>query len=50
MFQFNSFNLAPFEFENWAVITLGGIPNKMQVGDMGVDSRIYPVSILLRPG
>ena len=25
-----------FEFENWAVITLDGIPNKVQVGDMGV--------------
>ena len=34
--------LPPFEFENWAVIALGGIPNKMQVGDMGIDGRIYP--------
>jgi hypothetical protein len=25
------------EFENWAVIALGGIPNKVQVDDMGVD-------------
>ena len=25
-----------FEFENWAVIALGGIPNKVQVGDTGV--------------
>ena len=33
-----------FEFENWAVIALGGIPNKAQVGDMGIDGRIYPVS------
>ncbi len=33
----------PFEFENWAVIALGGIPNKVQVGDMGVDGRIFPV-------
>ncbi|MGD0461082.1 MAG: DNA methyltransferase [Tepidisphaeraceae bacterium] len=32
-----------FEFENWAVIALGGIPNKVQVGDMGIDGRIYPV-------
>jgi hypothetical protein len=32
-----------FEFENWAVIALGGIPNKVQVGDMGVDGRIFPV-------
>ncbi len=35
--------LPPFEFENWAVIALGGIPNKAQVGDMGIDGRIYPV-------
>ena len=33
-----------FEFENWAVVALGGIPNKVQVGDMGVDGRVYPVS------
>jgi hypothetical protein len=32
-----------FEFENWAVNALGGIPNKVQVGDMGVDGRIFPV-------
>lgn len=36
--------LPPFEFENWAVIALGGIPNKAQVGDMGIDGRIFPVS------
>lgn len=35
--------IPPFEFENWAVIALGGIPNKAQVGDMGIDGRIYPV-------
>ena len=34
--------LPPFEFENWAVIALGGVPNKVQVGDMGVDGRIFP--------
>lgn len=32
--------LPPFEFENWAVAALGGIPNKAQVGDMGIDGRI----------
>jgi hypothetical protein len=32
-----------FEFENWAVIALGGIPNTIQIGDMGIDGRIYPV-------
>ena len=35
--------IPPFEFENWAVIALGGIPNKAQVGDMGIDGRIFPV-------
>jgi len=35
--------IPPFEFENWAVIALGGIPNKTKVGDMGIDGRIYPV-------
>ena len=35
--------LPHFEFENWAVIALGDLPNKVQVGDMGVDGRIFPV-------
>jgi DNA modification methylase len=38
--------LPPFEFENWAVIALGGIPNKAKVGDMGIDGRVYPVSAM----
>ncbi|HLX63150.1 MAG TPA: DNA methyltransferase [Planctomycetota bacterium] len=33
-----------FEFENWAVNELGGVANKVQVGDFGIDGRIYPVS------
>jgi DNA modification methylase len=41
--------IPPFEFENWAVIALGGIPNKAQVGDMGIDGRIYPVSAAPAP-
>jgi DNA modification methylase len=36
--------IPPFEFENWAVIALGGVPNKAQVGDMGIDGRIFPVA------
>ena len=28
------------------MIALGGIPNKTQVGDMGIDGRIWPVSAL----
>jgi hypothetical protein len=31
------------------VIALGGIPNKTQVGDMGVDGRICPVSSSVAP-
>jgi hypothetical protein len=38
--------MPPFEFENWAVIAIGGLPNKTQVGDMGIDGRLYPVSSL----
>ena len=41
--------LPPFEFENWAVIDLGCIPSKVQVGDMGVDGRIFPVSSSAAP-
>jgi SAM-dependent methyltransferase len=36
--------IPPFEFENWAVIALGGIPNKTQTGDMGIDGRIFPAT------
>jgi hypothetical protein len=44
--------IPPFEFENWAVIALGGIGNKAQVGDMGVDGRIFPVGATpqVKPG
>jgi site-specific DNA-methyltransferase (adenine-specific) len=38
--------LPPFEFENWAVIALGGVPNVAKVGDMGIDGRIYPISAI----
>jgi hypothetical protein len=38
--------IPPFEFENWAVIALGGIKNKAQVGDMGIDGRVYPLSAM----
>jgi len=41
--------IPPFEFENWVVIALGDIPNKVQVGDMGVDGRIFPVSSSAAP-
>lgn len=38
--------LPPFEFENWAVIAVGGTPNKAHVGDMGIDGRIFPMSAI----
>lgn len=41
--------IPPFEFENWAVIALGGIPNKAQVGDMGIDGRVFPISSIPKP-
>jgi DNA methylase len=41
--------LPPFEFENWAVIALGGIKNATQVGDMGIDGKIFPTSALPLP-
>lgn len=36
----------PFEFENWAVVAIGGTKNARQTGDMGIDGRIYPVSAM----
>lgn len=37
--------MPPFEFENWAVVALGGIPNKVKVGDLGIDGRLYLADI-----
>ncbi|MCY2994507.1 MAG: DNA methyltransferase [Planctomycetota bacterium] len=37
-------DMPPFEFESWAVIALGGNPNRAKVGDMGMDGKIFPVS------
>ncbi len=36
-------NLPPFDFQNWAVIALGGIPNRVKVGDYGIDGKLYPI-------
>ncbi|MEX2586970.1 MAG: DNA methyltransferase [Actinomycetota bacterium] len=43
----------PFEFENWAVTALNtvlanghAIANRAQVGDMGIDGKIYPASMV----
>ena len=37
--------LPPFEFQNWAVIALGGIPNKIKSGDYGIDGKLYPIDM-----
>ena len=42
--------IPPFEFENWAVIALGGIPNKVQVGDMGRRITGSMAAKVLSPG
>lgn len=36
--------MPPFEFQNWAIVALGGIPNKRKTGDKGVDGRFYPIA------
>lgn len=36
--------MPPFEFESWAVIALGGNPNRAKVGDLGIDGKIFPVA------
>jgi len=40
--------MPPFEFENWAVKQLNGRANKVQIGDKGIDGRIYPVGLTPR--
>jgi DNA modification methylase len=32
-----------FEFQNWAVNALGGIPSKTKVRDGGIDGKLYPI-------
>jgi len=32
-----------FEFQNWAITALGGVPNKIKVRDMGIDGKLYPI-------
>jgi len=33
--------LPHFEFQNWACIALGGIPNKRKTGDFGIDGKLF---------
>lgn len=35
--------LPHFEFQNWACVALGAIPNQIKVGDYGIDGRLYPI-------
>lgn len=37
--------IPPFEFQNWAVIALGGIPSRTKVNDFGIDGKLYPVEM-----
>ncbi|OGO19583.1 MAG: hypothetical protein A2Z15_07600, partial [Chloroflexi bacterium RBG_16_50_11] len=37
--------MPPFEFQNWAVVALGGITNQVKVGDYGIDGRLYLADI-----
>jgi DNA modification methylase len=34
--------MPPFEFQNWAVIALGGVPQHVKVRDYGIDGWLYP--------
>ncbi|MDP8239207.1 MAG: DNA methyltransferase [Candidatus Hatepunaea meridiana] len=38
----------PFEFQNWAINALGGIPSARKVGDMGIDGYLYPSDVELK--
>ena len=33
----------PFEFQNWAINALGGVPSRVKVRDGGIDGRLYPI-------
>jgi DNA modification methylase len=35
----------PYEFQNWAVSAIGGIPSKVKVRDGGIDGKVYPVEL-----
>jgi site-specific DNA-methyltransferase (adenine-specific) len=33
----------PFEFQNWAINAIGGIPSKVKVRNGGIDGKLYPI-------
>lgn len=32
-----------FEFQNWAINAIGGVPSRVKVRDGGIDGRLYPI-------
>lgn len=36
----------PFEFQNWAVTALGGVPSRSRGADLGIDGKLYPVEVV----
>lgn len=39
----------PFEFQNWAINALGGVPSARKVADYGIDGYLYPTDIETSP-
>lgn len=37
-----------FEFQNWAVNAIGGIPSRTKVRDKGIDGKVYPIEDIKR--
>jgi DNA modification methylase len=37
-----------FEFQNWAVNAIGGIPSRTKVRDKGIDGKLYPIEDIKR--
>lgn len=35
----------PFEFQNWAINALGGVPSRVKVRNGGIDGKVYPVEL-----
>ena len=38
----------PFEFQNWAINAIGGVPSRVKVRDGGIDGKLYPVEDVKR--
>jgi hypothetical protein len=33
----------PFEFQNWTINAIGGVPSKVKVRNGGVEGKLYPI-------